>query len=197
MQIWLAGQARRSLCRSEEQVHLQFLCVCVCALTRVYECVGLCVGGSNAPHYFVRAHLTKQRQLTSLVFCHIWYSGTSRRSGCKDPITPPLSLSLSLGCCVDGGSGGLGDGGGSFAPDRPCHSNAKPHLLQIHPSCSPSTTTTTLLLFRRISQLFLDGQAKPSKDLHWRYVIKTQPPHHAAINIKIKKKWYAWKMGSD
>ena len=40
----------------------------------------------------------------------------------------------------------------------------------------------------RISQLFLDGRAKPSKDLHWRYVIKTQPSPHAVINIKIKKK---------
>ncbi|KAA8594353.1 hypothetical protein FQN60_005187 [Etheostoma spectabile] len=42
-------------------------------------------------------------------------------------------------------------------------------------------------------QLFLDGPAKPSKDLHWRYVIKTRPPPHAAINIKIKE-LYAEKM---
>lgn len=61
--------------------------------------VGLYGGGGQRNQYFVRAHLTKQRQLTFLVLCHIWYSGTRRGSGCKDPITPPLCLSL-LGVAV-------------------------------------------------------------------------------------------------
>lgn len=69
------------------QVHL-LVCVCVCE------------GSSGgAPQHFVMAHLTKQRQLTFLVLCHILYSGTSRVSSCKDPITPCLSLSL-LGVLV-------------------------------------------------------------------------------------------------
>lgn len=52
--------------------------------------------GSQRNQYFVRAHLTKQRQLTFLVLRHIWYSGTRRGSGCEGPITPPLSLLPSL-----------------------------------------------------------------------------------------------------
>ncbi|KAK1900268.1 DNA (cytosine-5)-methyltransferase CMT2, partial [Dissostichus eleginoides] len=61
------------------------------------------------------------------------YSGTSRGTGCKDPITPPLSLSHGV-VLVEGW---LGRGGGPFTPDRTCHSNAKPQLLKIRPSCPP------------------------------------------------------------
>ena len=105
------------------------------------------------------------------------------------------SLPLSLGCC--GGGGGVGWGVPSLQTDHAirmqslscCKSTPPPPL-------PPSTAPATLPLFRRISQLFLAGRAKPSKDLHWRYVIKTRPPPHVAINIKIKD-LYAEKMGSE
>lgn len=66
--------------------------------------------GSQRNQYFVRAHLTKQRQLTFLVLRHIWYSGTRRGSGCEGPITPPLSLLPSLPPSLWGPGGGA-DGG--------------------------------------------------------------------------------------
>lgn len=125
MQIWLVGQTSRLQAMSPACVSL-------------YMCMfgGVMVG---APQHFVMAHLTKQRQLTFLVLCHVPYSVTSQDCGCKDPITPPLSISL-LGVvvvvmkCLGWGLGGCRP----FTPDRPCYSNAKPHLLQIHPPLFPS-----------------------------------------------------------
>lgn len=157
---------------------------------------------TGGAHHFVMAHLTKQRQLTFLVLCHIWYSRTSLGSGCKGTITPPLSLSLLsvvrlVALEESGEEVGKGVGSVSLHSRQPMPFECKASAAANPPLVPPSATATaaTLLLFRRISQLFLDGQAKPSKDLHWRYVIKTRPPPRAAINIKIKElyadKWAA------
>lgn len=92
---------------------------------------------------------------------------------------------------------GKGVGSVSLHSRQPMPFECKASAAANPPLVPPSATATaaTLLLFRRISQLFLDGRAKPSKDLHWRYVIKTRPPPRAAINIKIKElyadKWAA------
>lgn len=124
MQIWLVGQTSRLQAMSPACVSL-------------YMCMfgGVMVG---APQHFVMAHLTKQRQLTFLVLCHVPYSVTSQDCGCKDPITPPLSISLLGVVVVVMKCLGWGLGGCPFTPDRPCYSNAKPHLLQIHPPLFPS-----------------------------------------------------------
>lgn len=148
------------------------------------------------------AHLTKQRQLTFLVLCHIWYSGTSRL-WLQGPDNTS-SLPFSLGCCGgSGGGGGLGSvgcvrvcvGGSLYSRQTvlfECKASAAANPLLL----LPSAATATLLLFCRISQLFLNGRTKPSKDLHWRYVIKTRAPPHVSINIKIKE-LYEEKMSSE
>lgn len=194
MQSWRAGQTSRSL-QTGSPACMCGACMCVCVCLGVWwgeEVMVVVVGG--APQHFVMAHLTKQRQLTFLVLCHIWYSGTSRVCGCKDPDnTSSLPLSPALSWVLWWWR--LRAEGGALSRqtlpyERKASAAANPPLLP------PSTSTTPLLFFRRISQLFLDGRAKPSKDLHWRYVIKTQPSPHAVINIKIKK-WSAAKMGSE
>lgn len=127
------------------------------ACVSLYMCMfgGVMVG---APQHFVMAHLTKQRQLTFLVLCHVPYSVTSQDCGCKDPITPPLSISL-LGVvvvvmkCL---GWGLGGGGVSLHSRQTMLFECKASSAS-NPSPTLSITTATLLLFRWISQLFLDG----------------------------------------
>lgn len=160
MQSWRAGQTSRSL-QTGSPACMCGACMCVCVCLGVWwgeEVMVVVVGG--APQHFVMAHLTKQRQLTFLVLCHIWYSGTSRVCGCKDPITPPLSFSLPLspGCCGGGGWGLRG----VLSPDRPCHTNAKPQLPQIHPSCPPPPLPPPFYSFVGFHSYFwMDGLSLP------------------------------------
>lgn len=84
-----------------------------------------------------------------------------------------FSLPLSLVCC-GGGDGGLG--GGHFTLDRPCHSNAKPQLLQIHPSCPPPLLPPPFYYFGGFHSYFwMGGLSRPRISTG---DMSSKPSHH-------------------
>ena len=121
------------------------------------------MGGGGSPA-FCHGTLDKTKTthfsgpLPHLVFRNksgLWLQGPDNTS----------SLPLSLGCC--GGGGGGPRGGvvvvvGGFTPDRPCHSNAKPQLPQIHPSCPPPPLPPPFYYFVGFHSYFwMDGLSRP------------------------------------
>lgn len=175
-------------------MYVRCLYVCVCVFGGVVRGRGHGGGGGGGSPAFCHGTLDKTKTthfsgpLPHLVFRNksgLWLQGPDNTSSL--PLSPALSWVL-WWWRLRAEGGALSRQ--TLPYERKASAAANPPLLP------PSTSTTPLLFFRRISQLFLDGRAKPSKDLHWRYVIKTQPSPHAVINIKIKK-WSAAKMGSE
>lgn len=132
--------------RSYKQVSSpsMFTCIIVC----VTDWEGSSGGG---PQHFVTAHLTKQRQLTFLVLCHIVYARKSRGSGCKGPITPLLHLPPE--CLGEGG--GVGRVALCSRHTKPfeCKASAatNPRVFLPHPP-SPPPLSSILLDFAAIFQ---------------------------------------------
>lgn len=167
-------------------MYVRCLYVCVCVFGGVVRGRGHGGGGGGGGSpAFCHGTLDKTKTthfsgpLPHLVFRNksgLWLQGPDNTSSL--PLSPALSWVL-WWWRLRAEGGALSRQ--TLPYERKASAAANPPLLP------PSTSTTPLLFFRRISQLFLDGRAKPSKDLHWRYVIKTQPSPHAVINIKIKK----------
>lgn len=98
---------------------------------------------------------------------HLVFRNKSRPSlqGPDNTSLPSLSLPL-LGVVVVVMEWGWGGVGGPLTPDRTCHLNAKPQLLQIHPSCPPPPLPPPFYYFVGFHSYFWMGRlSHPRIDL--------------------------------